>query len=679
MPSDWSSLPLLLKNVQVKLYNRAEDGRTRLVRIETDTGIKALDLTSIQAADGDSEIPCEVVGVEGKKEIKIRFHPEILEAAENNENIQEVLKKTVFKMLDQFLFSEWTIDAPVPRDNRFLVLRELQSILIQEAPLIEISSDYRTSVTWRVTSSMLSKSFKKFRSRKNGPSSILGEFFQKLSSSVFVFVRNVSIPRRARKGNFLDHIAKLPMDPPSQFVDIVYSKNGIRKTLISFEFAGFPPLDDSVKHSLHRMEFSEKLESIRLDLVPKFSRSQYYWTIPHDFGVLSYSRLLKTDGNWMIDCAQFRVQELRRELTDSLKDYPKAMIFGKSDSSDDNGKSLEVMFLSTNSVNVQIEAQSPVRRISLSGRFQVSPVTDAPPPSWKSPTKPLHVDALSPNVGKPSVVSPSESIDSGVASPGAISSDEEKKAKLDRDAADDVTFRSLKMRDRSASECFPYHAQQIPGLKGILKKPKSPLGFTVMNGTTGILRRCPASSRMLYARSVSECQDEMSLEIDFLEESTDNLGSGSPPREFFPVEEEEESSFLTDSESPPAEIRPRVKRVSFSEHVQARIYRSNSSITASKRKNEKKRKRREMRKENSLSGSDSTLNGDDSPLSRSLDDDSGLESNEKEDCLANEIPEIPSSMSSPSKRMKRFTSSDSALGEELDSEIEKQIEMLSVA
>ena len=324
----------------------------------------------------------------------------------------------------------------------------------------------------------------------------------------------------------------------------------------------------------------------------------------------------------MIDCAQFRVQELRKELTDSLKDYPKAMIFGKSDDSIESEKSLEVMFLATNTVNVQIEAQSPIRRTSLSGRFQISPVIDAPPPSWKSPTKPLHVDALSPSIGKPSVVSPSESIDSGVASPGAISSDEEKKTRMNRDEADDITFRSLKMRDRSASECFPYQVQQIPGLKGILKKPKSPLGYTISNQTNGILRRSHAATRMLYARSVSECQDEMSLEIDFLEESTDTIGSGSPSRGFFRVdEEEEESSFLTDSESPPAEIRPRIKRVSFSEHVQARIYRSNSSINANKKKNEKRRRRRELKKENSFSGSDSTLNGDDS-LSNSLEDNS---------------------------------------------------------
>ena len=98
MPSDWSSLPLLSNNVQVKLYNRTEGGRTRLVRIEADTGIKALDLSSVQDTEVDFEVPCEVIGAEGKKEIKIRFNPEVLEAAENDDNVQQALKKTVFKV-----------------------------------------------------------------------------------------------------------------------------------------------------------------------------------------------------------------------------------------------------------------------------------------------------------------------------------------------------------------------------------------------------------------------------------------------------------------------------------------------------------------------------------------------------------------------------------------------------
>lgn len=98
MPSDWSSLPPLSNNVQVKLYNRTEGGRIRLVRIEADTGVKALDLSSVQNAEIDFEIPCEVIGADGKKEIKIRFHPDALETAENDDNIQQVLKKTVFKV-----------------------------------------------------------------------------------------------------------------------------------------------------------------------------------------------------------------------------------------------------------------------------------------------------------------------------------------------------------------------------------------------------------------------------------------------------------------------------------------------------------------------------------------------------------------------------------------------------
>lgn len=318
----------------------------------------------------------------------------------------------------------------------------------------------------------------------------------------------------------------------------------------------------------------------------------------------------------MIDCAQLRVQELRRELTDSIKDYPKQMVFGQSDDKSDDKQSVEVMFLSTNAVIVQVDAQSPVRRTSLSTRFQVSPVTDAPPPSWREApsSKPLHVDALTPSNSKPGVISPSESIDSGIVSPGMINGDDDQKLRH-RKAAEDNAFRTLRLRDRSSSECF-IDQSPVPGLKGILKKPKSPVNPGLSNG---FLRRSPPSSRML-ARSISECKDETGFEINFLDESTDIITSSSPPRAFFPVDEEDESSIMTDSEETAGTIRPRIKRVSFSEQVQARIYRSNSSIAANKKKNEKRRLRRERKRDDSFSGSDNALSGDGSNFSISFEE-----------------------------------------------------------
>lgn len=51
--------------------------------------------------------------------------------------------------------------------------------------------------------------------------------------------------------------------------------------------------------ALHRVEFSVKLESMRIDLVPKMSKSHYFWAIPHDFGVLGYTRMKKDGGKWV--------------------------------------------------------------------------------------------------------------------------------------------------------------------------------------------------------------------------------------------------------------------------------------------------------------------------------------------------------------------------------------------
>ena len=327
----------------------------------------------------------------------------------------------------------------------------------------------------------------------------------------------------------------------------------------------------------------------------------------------------------MIDCAHFRVQELPRDLSDSLDDYPKAMMLETTQKPINETKEMpstkqqhstpiEALFLSTSAVALKVDdATSPPRRASLASRFQVSPVFNAPPARKASdPTsiKPLHVDAFSLHVTKNSMIaSPSDSIDSGVISPGIVS-DEDHLRHVTRSGDDEPTPR-LKLRDRSASECFPDQSiPSYPGLKGILKKPKS---FNSNSPLSNGLRRSPASSRMLFARSISECHDggatESEMELDFLGESTDTLPSSSPPRcdrGFFRVDEEDESD--SSDVTAAGQIQPRKKRVSFSEHVQARIYRSNSSILGQKKKNERRRRCNNRKRS---SDSESTLNGTD--------------------------------------------------------------------
>uniref|UniRef100_A0AC34QZ27 Uncharacterized protein n=1 Tax=Panagrolaimus sp. JU765 TaxID=591449 RepID=A0AC34QZ27_9BILA len=276
MPVEWSSLPLLSKDVEVKLFHRNQTGRKSVLRIEADAGIKKVDVSSL---DGISEVPCEVI--EGKKP-KLRFNAELLEIGQTNETVQQLLKSTLLSMVEQF-FAEWTVDAPVANDTRFAAFCELQTILIQQAPVIEVGADYRTAVTWKVTAAHLTKTGKKTKGAAMG------------KDSVFVMVRNV-LPRQKPVKNILNSMAQLPVDPPSQVVDFMYCAKGIRKTLISLEFAGFPPLDDSLNHSLHRVEFNPTMKSICLDLFPKFGRSHYFWTIPHDFCVFGYTRWSKTNG-----------------------------------------------------------------------------------------------------------------------------------------------------------------------------------------------------------------------------------------------------------------------------------------------------------------------------------------------------------------------------------------------
>uniref|UniRef100_A0AC34GND3 Uncharacterized protein n=1 Tax=Panagrolaimus sp. ES5 TaxID=591445 RepID=A0AC34GND3_9BILA len=98
MLSDWKSLPLLFNDVEVKLYHRENRSRNRILRIESDTGIKEDEIVAIVNAKGEYEVIYEVVGINGKKPIKIRFHPHILEAGKKNEIIQEALKRTTYNV-----------------------------------------------------------------------------------------------------------------------------------------------------------------------------------------------------------------------------------------------------------------------------------------------------------------------------------------------------------------------------------------------------------------------------------------------------------------------------------------------------------------------------------------------------------------------------------------------------
>ena len=121
MFSDCKSLPLLYTDVEVKLFHRESRGRCRSLRIESDTGIKEDEILAIIGAKGDYEVMCEFAGIKGRKPIKLRFHPHILEAGKQNEIIQEALKRTTanvsdffsssFRSCDHFAFPE-TNQAP---------------------------------------------------------------------------------------------------------------------------------------------------------------------------------------------------------------------------------------------------------------------------------------------------------------------------------------------------------------------------------------------------------------------------------------------------------------------------------------------------------------------------------------------------------------------------------------
>lgn len=77
--------------------------------------------------------------------------------------------------------------------------------------------------------------------------------------------------------------------------------------------------------------------------------------------------------------------------------------------------------------------------------------------------------------------------------------------------------------------------------------------------------------------------------------SDSSLNTDTPTNPGSGESSQDESSKMNGEDD--LEPQPRKKRVSFSEHVQARIYRSNSSILGQKKKNEKKQRSKRRRSE----------------------------------------------------------------------------------
>lgn len=73
------------------------------------------------------------------------------------------------------------------------------------------------------------------------------KFFAKIEKRLSIHVSNVSPGQKSglpKTSQFFEQLTKLPLSPPSQLVDIIFSENDFQKTLLTLEFAGFPPLDD---------------------------------------------------------------------------------------------------------------------------------------------------------------------------------------------------------------------------------------------------------------------------------------------------------------------------------------------------------------------------------------------------------------------------------------------------
>ncbi|KAI6202305.1 hypothetical protein M3Y96_00934100 [Aphelenchoides besseyi] len=150
-------------------------------------------------------------------------------------------------------------------------------------------------------------------------------------------------------------------------------------------------------------------------------------------------------------------------------------------------------------------------------------------------------------------------------------------------------------------------------LRSILKKAKCPpqpgLGNTTVRALSGSSGMHRVPTRYILARSISECQDDagmldasvMAGSFSLLDDevvSMEDLSSVVPTVNGTPLSvcaEVDEAAENWDEPVPPTEEQQRKKRVSFNEQVQARIYRSSSSILANKNKQDRRARNRENR------------------------------------------------------------------------------------
>jgi len=234
-------------------------------------------------------------------------------------------------------------------------------------------------------------------------------------------------------------------------------------------------------------------------------------------------------------------------------------------------------------------------------------------------------------------------------------------------------------------------------LRSILKKPKtlSPgMGNTCIVATSvNSMRRVP--TRYVLARSVSECHDDPSAIlaageelqlIDDVVSMEDLTVTSSSPLSVCAEVDEDESNDSDEPQMPTAEQQSK-KRVSFNEQVQARIYRSSSSILAMKNKQDRKLRNR-MRRRAESESSDTAVDPTDLihiptiPLCKisAEERDEDIQVGQKD--LLNRRDSTDSGMESPPqydnedekmqvelpKQVQRVISSDSAFDDEIDME-----------
>uniref|UniRef100_A0A1I7Z6N4 Protein asunder n=1 Tax=Steinernema glaseri TaxID=37863 RepID=A0A1I7Z6N4_9BILA len=554
---------LFSKNAIITIYHRTQANRTMKIQVDTSGAVAAAQ----KDASGQWTVPCDMIGYNGASKgrvPKVRFNPSTLEAPDAT--LEKAINEALQLLINQFIGAEWSVDVLYSAED----VRELQQVLMSQT----------------------------------------GEVMFYDRTIVINWVLDAAVTPLMRRCSCLLSAATICVSPVENGGQHVRLDTASQEAWLEMQFAltaGFTPIssDSSAGHRLSTIISDKDSDAAVVRLTLQLSSDDTVAVVRERHGskqVRPLPNCVSGDiySSMALDSIQLRISRLRMALDDSITQLQ----VSKKAAGNGGARPCEIVYQnSTKGCFIHISGSTPISPEHLE---PVKPLfEESVPELFNIAPRPLTVNIGSPTspVPEPKLSSPSGSMDSGISSPGELSPLESPKF------SEYVPTPNSRFRVRSVSECEPLSMDSDDSMNSSSTGDVFDEKYQV-NGLKGILKRRGRAPKLgqISRRTVSECIPSLRNSCDDLscmplmqslmmsfDEDEDNENYLSS------LDELEETSDDLDPDAPVYTARrERKKSVSFSEHVQKRCFRADSSILAQKKRNEKKNRCRNRRSSDTI-------------------------------------------------------------------------------